>query len=137
MTLEKNQAVVTVGGLLLVVLGGLALLGCVAGPGGKAERIYEGFGAVVITLTGVMMLRNHRSASLLCFVTAVLLTIDRVRQFVETGPSTLSHFALSKAVLRLGINVLFYWAAYHWYKIWVLNKNRSDGGPAGAVKPTA
>ena len=95
----------------------LALLGCIVYPFHAGGRIYDALGALVIIVTGVVILMNHKTGPSISLICVILLTVDQVRQvFLVHG------FELSlETILQYGrplFNIALYWVTYIWYFHW-------------------
>lgn len=118
---ESIPTVVFVAALLLSLDGSLVLLGCLYYPAGIVERLIYGSWALVILTTGILILRNHRAAPYLALVSAILLTVEELRQFPIIQSLMHQPPAVGR-VARTVFNVFLYWVCYFAYKRWASSR---------------
>ena len=114
---------IVVSALLLLADGVLALFGCIAYPGSIPGRTFDTIGSAVILATGLSILMNHRTAVYFACASAVLLTIDQLRELASVGRSV----HITSKTAHLFINVAFYWVMFELYRRWFRTSSRFVG----------
>jgi len=106
--------------VLLLIDGMLALLGCLASPGQDLDRIYGAASSVIMVITSLLILTNHKRALPFSFLCAALLTIDLILNFF---PRHFSPYSLRTdwRTARTLFNVTLYWVGFLWYRKWRTN----------------
>jgi hypothetical protein len=109
--------------ILLLIDGVFALLGCLASGGQDLDRVYGAASSIIIIITSILILINHKRALPFSFLCAAALTIDLILEFF---PRHFSPFSLHTAwqIARTLFNVTLYWVGFLWYRKWRTNPGK-------------
>jgi len=115
--MKKDMPIPIIVVSLLLLLDAITVLAVCLLDKAQEGALYTLLGSIVVIVTSILVLLNHKWALPFVFVTACLLSIDLFRERAPLHVVPLSLLEL-RQTFRLLFNVALYWGLFLWYRQW-------------------